>query len=49
MENLNDYSGYVSAAYTVAIASMTILAAYVAIKYFLIKSQQKDVKNKKSS
>ena len=45
MENLNDYSNYVFAAYALAIVAKSGLMAFIVVKYLLIKSKNKNEKS----
>jgi len=45
MENLNDYSNYVFAAYGLAAFAMSSLMLFVVVKYWSIKSKNKNEKS----
>ena len=45
MENLHDYSNYISAAYMVAALAMSALMLIVVVKYFMTKSKSQNEKS----
>ena len=44
MENLKDYSDFISATYVIAGASFTVLFAFIVKKYLSVKSKVKNEK-----